>query len=124
MILGGEVKKMPIFKRARMSGVKMIANLPGADLSGADLSHAMVGVDIKNQGMGQMRTDLSNANLAGAILVGRLQSRADELLRPQGQRSARHQLLPDQAGRGRPRRPTWRVRTSPRPIWTARSSVA
>jgi uncharacterized protein YjbI with pentapeptide repeats len=29
----------------------------------------MVGVNIKNQGMGQMRTDLSSANLAGAILT-------------------------------------------------------
>lgn len=30
----------------------------------------MVGVNIKNQGMGQMRTDLSNARLAGATLAG------------------------------------------------------
>ena len=70
VILGGEVKKMPIFKDANMRGVKMIADLPGADLSGADFSGAMVGVNIKNQGMGQMRTDLSNANLAGAMLAG------------------------------------------------------
>jgi len=69
-LLGGTVKKMPIFKGANLSGVKMIADLPGADLSGADFSRAMVGVNIKNQGMGQMRTDLSNANLAGATLAG------------------------------------------------------
>jgi len=49
---------------------KMIADLPGADLSGADFSDAMVGVNIKNQGMGQMRTDLSNANLSKAVLAG------------------------------------------------------
>jgi uncharacterized protein YjbI with pentapeptide repeats len=70
VVLGGEVKKMPIFKGANMSGVKMIADLPGADLSGADFSRAMVGVNIKNQGMGQMRTDLSGANLEGATLAG------------------------------------------------------
>jgi len=61
---------MPIFKDAKMRGIKMIADLPGADLSGADLSDAMVGVNIKNQGMGQMRTDLSNANLSKAVLAG------------------------------------------------------
>lgn len=69
VVLGGEVKKMPVFKGANMTGVRMIADLPGADLSGADFSRAMVGVNIKNQGMGQMRTDLSNANLAGTTLV-------------------------------------------------------
>jgi uncharacterized protein YjbI with pentapeptide repeats len=70
VVLGGEVKRMPIFKRADMIGVKMIADLPGADLSGANFSRASVGVNIKNQGMGQMRTDLSGANLAGATLAG------------------------------------------------------
>ena len=50
----------------------MIADLPGADLSGADFSGAMVGVNIKNQGMGQMRTDLSNANLSGRARRRRL----------------------------------------------------
>lgn len=70
VILGGSVKKMPIFKNANMRGVKLIADLPGADLSGADFTDAMVGVNIKNQGMGQMRTDLSNANLERAVLIG------------------------------------------------------
>jgi uncharacterized protein YjbI with pentapeptide repeats len=70
VILGGTVKAMPIFRNANLSGVKMIADLPGADLSGADFSGAKVGVNIKNQGMGQMRTDLSNAKLAGATLAG------------------------------------------------------
>ena len=70
VVLGGEVKKMPIFRNANMTGVKMIADLPGADLSGADFSRSMVGVNIKNQGMGQMRTDLSNAKLSNATLAG------------------------------------------------------
>jgi uncharacterized protein YjbI with pentapeptide repeats len=60
------------FTGAHLAGVKMIADLPGADLSGADFRDAKVGVNIKNQGMGQMRTDLSNANLAGAVLVSAL----------------------------------------------------
>jgi len=68
VILGGDVKEKPSFARANLSGVRMIADLPGADLQGADLSHAKLGVDIRNQGMGQMRTDLSGANLAGANL--------------------------------------------------------
>lgn len=70
VVLGGTVKKMPVFRQANLSGVKMIADLPGADLSGADFSRAMVGVNIKNQGMGQMRTDLSNARLSKASLAG------------------------------------------------------
>jgi len=70
VILGGSVKKMPIFRNANMRGVKVIADLPGADLSGADFTGAVVGVNIKNQGMGQMRTDLSNANLERAVLAG------------------------------------------------------
>ena len=70
VILGGSVKTMPIFKNADMRGVKIIADLPGADLSGADFTGAMVGVNIKNQGMGQMRTDLSNANLEKSVLTG------------------------------------------------------
>ncbi len=69
VILGGSVKTVPIFKNAQMRGAKIIADLPGADLSGADFTSAMVGVNIKNQGMGQMRTVLSNANLVGAVLI-------------------------------------------------------
>ena len=68
VILGGQVKERPNFAGANLSGVRMIADLPGVDLHGASLSRAKLGVDIKNQGMGQMRTDLSGANLAGADL--------------------------------------------------------
>ena len=62
------MKEKPIFAGANLSGVRMIADLPGADLRGADLSQANLGVDIKNQGMGQMRTDSSGAKLTGANL--------------------------------------------------------
>jgi uncharacterized protein YjbI with pentapeptide repeats len=70
VILGGAVKQMPVFKDADLREVKLIADLPGADLRGADFRGAMVGVNIKNQGMGQMRTDLSGAKLNGAQLAG------------------------------------------------------
>ena len=105
VVLGGEVKKMPVFKGANLTGVKMIADLPGADLSGANFSNAMVGVNIKNQGMGQMRTDLSSANLAGANLAGADFNRSlMAFCQPEGQQPARRQLLPRQAGRRRPDR--------------------
>src|SRR5437899_3362190 len=68
VILGGTVKEKPNFAGANLSGVRLIADLPGTDLRGADLSRSKLGVDIRNQGMGQMRTDLSGANLAGADL--------------------------------------------------------
>ncbi len=48
--------------------MRIIAELDGTDLSHANLSKARLGVDIKNQGMGQMRTNLTKANLEGANL--------------------------------------------------------
>ena len=48
----------------------MIADLLGANLAGADLHDARIGVNIKNQGMGQMRTDPSNADLSGVNFAG------------------------------------------------------
>jgi uncharacterized protein YjbI with pentapeptide repeats len=68
VILGGPVKEKPKFAGANLSGVRMIAELAAVDLHGANLSRARLGVDIRNQGMGQMRTDLSGANLSGANL--------------------------------------------------------
>jgi uncharacterized protein YjbI with pentapeptide repeats len=68
VIAGGPINEKPNFAGADLSGVRMIADLPAADFHGANLSRARLGVDIKNQGMGQMRTDLSGANLAGANL--------------------------------------------------------
>lgn len=70
VILGGEVKEMPNFAGANLSEVRMIADLPRANLAGANLSRARIGVNIKNQGMGQMRTDLTGANLYTANLSG------------------------------------------------------
>ena len=35
VILGGQVKEKPNFAGANLSGVRMIADLPGADLQGA-----------------------------------------------------------------------------------------
>src|SRR5207248_8324432 len=53
VILGGDVKEKPNFAGANLSRVRMIADLPGADLHGANLSYAKLGVDIRNQGLGQ-----------------------------------------------------------------------
>jgi hypothetical protein len=44
---------MPIFI-AKMSGVKMTPTC-GADLAGADFRDARIGVNIQNQGMGQIK---------------------------------------------------------------------
>src|SRR6202162_3511964 len=68
VILGGQVKEKPNFAGANLSGVRIVGDVRGAGLQGADLSRARLGVDIKNQGMGQMRTDLSGAKLTGANL--------------------------------------------------------
>jgi len=70
VILGGEITARPTFKNANLSGARIIAELDGTDLSHANLSRAHLGVDIKNQGMGQMRTNLTKANLEGADLSG------------------------------------------------------
>ncbi len=70
VILGGEIKTMPVFAGADMRDVRMIADLPRANLAGADLTRARIGVDIRNQGMGQMRTDLSGADLSGVDFSG------------------------------------------------------
>jgi uncharacterized protein YjbI with pentapeptide repeats len=43
VVLGGDVKEKPSFARANLSGVRMIADLPGADLQGVDLSYAKLG---------------------------------------------------------------------------------
>src|SRR5438067_8604304 len=61
VILGGEVKEKPNFAGANLSGVRMIADLATVNLRGANLSGAKLGVDMKNQGMGLTRNDLSGA---------------------------------------------------------------
>lgn len=70
VVLGGEVKTPPNFAGADLSGARIIADFPRANLRGAKLVKTNLGVNIKNQGMGQMRTDLSGADLSGADLEG------------------------------------------------------
>jgi len=70
VVLGGEVKTPPNFAGADLSGARIIADFPGANLRRARLVKANLGVNIKNQGMGQMRTDLSGADLTEANLEG------------------------------------------------------
>jgi uncharacterized protein YjbI with pentapeptide repeats len=70
VVLGGQVTARPVFAGADLCGARVIAEFPGVDLRRARLRGANLGVDIRNQGMGQMRTDLSNANLSNAVLAG------------------------------------------------------
>jgi uncharacterized protein YjbI with pentapeptide repeats len=70
VVLGGEVKKPPNFEGADLSGARVIADFPNANLRRAKLVKTNLGVNIKNQGMGQMRTDLSSADLTEANLEG------------------------------------------------------
>jgi uncharacterized protein YjbI with pentapeptide repeats len=69
---GLEIKlsEAPIFKGANFAGARIIARLSRFDLRGANFANARMGVDLRNQSMGLMRTDLSGANLAGANFVG------------------------------------------------------
>jgi uncharacterized protein YjbI with pentapeptide repeats len=60
----------PNFENANLAGARIIARLNRVNLRGSDLSGARMGVDMRNQPMGQMRTDLSGADLSGAILAG------------------------------------------------------
>ena len=84
VILGGEVKKMPIFKGANMSGVRMIADLPGADLSGADFSDAMSASTSRTREWGRCGPTFPTPTWRAVTRRRRLQSIPDDLLRPQG----------------------------------------
>jgi uncharacterized protein YjbI with pentapeptide repeats len=70
VVLGGEVKTRPTFRNADLSEVRVIAELDTADLTGARLEHLRGGVNIRNQGMGQDRLNLSGARLVGAHMSG------------------------------------------------------
>src|SRR5436853_588322 len=70
VVLGGAVKAPPVFEGADLSGARVIADFPGVNLRRAKLVKTNLGVNIKNQGMGQMRTDLSGADLSEADLEG------------------------------------------------------
>jgi len=76
VVLGGEVKQRPSFRNADLSEVRVIAELDGTDLTDAHLEHLKGGVNIKNQGMGQDRLNLSGAKLHGARMAGADVSRA------------------------------------------------
>jgi uncharacterized protein YjbI with pentapeptide repeats len=54
----------PTFEGANFSGAHIIARLSGFDLRGAKFAGARMGVDMRNQSMGLMRTDFSGADLA------------------------------------------------------------
>jgi uncharacterized protein YjbI with pentapeptide repeats len=58
------------FTDADLSGARIIATATGAKFVRANLSHADIGADPRNQPMGVMRTDFTNADLSGADLTG------------------------------------------------------
>lgn len=60
----------PNFAKANLSGARVIARLNRVDMRGSNLAGARMGVDMRNQPMGQMRMDLSGADLSGADLSG------------------------------------------------------
>lgn len=60
----------PTFAGADLSGARIIARLARVNLSGCNCAHAQMGVDMRNQPMGQMRVDLSGSNLDGANFSG------------------------------------------------------
>jgi uncharacterized protein YjbI with pentapeptide repeats len=60
----------PNFAKANLSGARIIARLNRVDMRGSNLAGARMGVDMRNQPMGQMRMDLSGADLSGADFSG------------------------------------------------------
>ncbi|HEX2116180.1 MAG TPA: pentapeptide repeat-containing protein [Alphaproteobacteria bacterium] len=60
----------PNFENANLAGARIVARLNRVNMRGSNLAGARMGVDMRNQPMGQMRVDLSGADLSGANLVG------------------------------------------------------
>lgn len=60
----------PKFVGADLTGARVIARFSQTDMSNAKFINARMGVDIKNQPMGQMRCDFSSAILTGADFTG------------------------------------------------------
>lgn len=60
----------PNFENADLSSARIIARLSRVNLRGSKLAGARMGVDMRNQPMGQMRVDLSGSDLTGADLAG------------------------------------------------------
>jgi len=50
------------FRNAILKGVRLIGTLGKVDMSGADVSHADLGLDVGNQPMGQMKFDSTGGN--------------------------------------------------------------
>ena len=69
--------ELPRFAGADFSGARVIARLAGCDLRQARFAGAQLGVDLKNQPMGQMRNDFSGADLSGADFSGADLNRAE-----------------------------------------------
>lgn len=102
VVLGGEVKQMAAFTEATMAAVKMIGDLPGADLLGVDFQGAH-----RRQHQEPGHGADAHGSVEGESCGGQLQRRgreslAHELLEPQGQQPARRQLPSLQARCGRP----------------------
>jgi uncharacterized protein YjbI with pentapeptide repeats len=64
------LRHAPIFTRANFTGARIVARFSRFDLRGANFSGAQMGVDMRNQSMGLMRTDFSGADLEGANFTG------------------------------------------------------
>jgi uncharacterized protein YjbI with pentapeptide repeats len=58
------------FVGANLSGAKVIARFNLDDMRGANLSHLQASADMRNQSMGLIRADFSQANLQGANFAG------------------------------------------------------
>jgi uncharacterized protein YjbI with pentapeptide repeats len=58
------------FVGANLSGAKVMARFNLDDMRGADLSHLRASADMRNQSMGLIRTEFSQANLTDANFQG------------------------------------------------------
>ena len=65
------------FVGANLSGAKITARFNLDDMRGADLSHIRASADMRNQSMGLIRTELSQANLTDANFQGAALARAN-----------------------------------------------
>ena len=65
------------FVGANLSGAKLTARFNLYDMRGANLSHVRASADMKNQSMGLIRTEFSQANLTDANFQGAALARAN-----------------------------------------------
>jgi len=64
------VKEAANFSHATLAGARIIARLSFADLRSANFAGADMGVELRNQSMGMLRTELSDCEMEGADLAG------------------------------------------------------